>query len=352
MNALRFSVRHYQLVFKKPFGIAHGIRTFTDTLYVRASFMGMEGFGEAALPPYLNYDAGKLVADFHSFFPARLEGSDAIRSVLIKLNRSGMDIPLPLRTAVDIALYDLYGKLSGRTVRSIFDIGERNNVLCSYTLGISSIDEMLEKIEGAPGVRLFKIKLGAANDEERVDAFKRASSADFCVDANQAWTTATESISRINRLKERGCLFVEQPMPVSMAGEYEYLYHHTSLPIILDESVQGLQDVEKVKGYCHGINIKLLKCGGLEPAVAMARQANKAGLKVLIGCMSESTCGAMAALQLSAWSDWIDLDGPLLIQNDPFSGAVYDEGRLLCSGAPGTGAVLKDTALFPADHQS
>ncbi|MBL7924141.1 MAG: hypothetical protein JNL88_08080, partial [Bacteroidia bacterium] len=136
--SLCFSVRHYRLEFAHPFGIAHGTRNYTDTLYVRASFMDTHGYGEAALPPYLGYDATQLAADFDRFFPAAMEGSEAIRLVMQKLSKTDEPIPLPLRTAVDIALHDLFGKLTGRTVRSIFGITDTVEALCSYTLGFST----------------------------------------------------------------------------------------------------------------------------------------------------------------------------------------------------------------------
>lgn len=346
MNTLRLEASYFQLEFRNPFGIAHGVRNFTEAIYVRASFLNIHGYGEAALPPYLNYNAPQLVSSFNEYFPSALEGSDAIRTTLLKLNHPETMLPKPLRTAVDIALHDLFGKLTGKPVREIFGIGENLEVACAYTLGFSAVDELKERVREAQDFCLFKIKLGAENDKERVEAFLSTGNAAFCVDANQAWNTVEESLAWINWLKDRGCLFVEQPMPVEKAKDYETLFRNSSLPILLDESVQGLKELEALKNVCHGINVKLLKCGGLEAAVKMVRQANKLNLKVLIGCMSESTCGTMAAAQLTAWADWVDLDGPKLIKNDPFAGAIYEKGRLLLSKDAGTGAVLKETSLF------
>ena len=346
MNALLLSARYYRLEFDQPFGIALGTRTHTDTIYVNASFMGVQGYGEAALPPYLGYQPEKLVADFHNYFPGEMHGSEAIRTTLARLGQPENLLPKPLKTAVDIALYDLFGKLTERTTRSIFGIPDTTKVPCSYTLGISSIEAMLEKIKGAQDFELFKIKLGGETDLERVDAFLSATNAAFCVDANQAWSSVESAVQWTKLLKDRGCLFVEQPLPVAMHADYAKMLKMSALPIILDESVQGLKDVDELKDVCNGVNVKLVKTGGLEPAVAMVRQANKLGLKVLIGCMSESTCGAMAAAQLSGWADWVDLDGPRLIKNDPFSGAVYKNGSLVLSADAGTGAQLNSVSLF------
>jgi L-alanine-DL-glutamate epimerase-like enolase superfamily enzyme len=345
-ESLELSVRYFQLLFKNPFGIAHGTRNSTDAVFVRASFMGIEGYGEAAVPPYLGYDVPVLVSSFYDYFPAEMKGSDAIRATMAKLAEGNSTIPKPLKTAVDIAMYDLFARLTQQTVRKIFDIRDEKKVLCSFTLGISSMDELIQKLNETADFSLFKIKLGGENDKERIEAFLKNSNSQFCVDANQAWKSVAESVEWMHWLKERNCLFVEQPLPVALENEYAGLYQSSPLPIILDESIQGLADLERLSSVCHGINVKLLKCGGIEPAQALVRQANKLGLKVLIGCMSEGTCGAMAAAQLSPWADWVDLDGPRLISNDPFSGAVYDNGSLLLSSLPGLGADLKDKNFF------
>ena len=346
MMSLTLSAKYYRLAFRQAFGIAHGTRMFTDTIYVRASFMDQHGYGEAALPPYLGYDAEALVHDFHNWFPAEMKSGDAIQETLSKLGNRSEQLPGPLRTAVDIALYDLFGKLTGKPARSIFGIRDERTVKCSYTLGISSVAEMLQKLEEAKDFDLFKIKLGDVNDRERINAFLNSGHSLFCVDANQAWKSVTEAVEWIRWLADRGCLFVEQPLPVATKDDYEAVYRQSVLPIILDESVQSLRDIQELRTVCHGVNVKLVKACGLEPAAAMVREANKSGLKVLVGCMSESTCGAMAAAQLSPWADWVDLDGPRLISNDPFEGAVYRNGSLLVPDVSGTGAMLRDADFF------
>lgn len=308
--------------------------------------MGQHGYGEAALPPYLGYNAEELVRDYHRYFPAVMDSGDAIRSAMAALSNPSMMLPKPLKCATDIAMYDLFGKMTGRSIRQIFGITGRREVLCSYTLGISSVEEMLGKIKLAGDFKLFKLKLGGENDWERVEAFLKSGHSRFCVDANQAWKTVDEASQWISRLAEKGCMFVEQPLPVLMKDKYEELYRRSVLPVILDESVQSINDILELQTVCHGVNIKLVKAGGMEAAVAMVRQANKSGLKVLVGCMSESTCGAMAAAQLSPWADWVDLDGPRLISNDPFEGAWYVDGVLRLPDDSGTGARLKDMQLF------
>lgn len=346
MSILQLSAVVHRLNFRSPFGIAHGSRLFTDTIFVRASFMGQHGYGEAALPPYLGYDPVQLVQDYHRYFPETMDSGDAIRTAMSALSNPSLMLPKPLKCATDIAMYDLFGKMTGRSIRQIFGITGAREVLCSYTLGISTVQDMLKKLDEAGDFRLFKLKLGGDNDRERVEAFLEKSSIQFCVDANQAWKTVDEAVSWISWLADKGCLFVEQPLPVSMKDKFTELFQRSALPVILDESIQSVNDIIELQAVCHGVNVKLVKSGGLESAVAMVRQANKSGLKVLIGCMSESTCGAMAAAQLSPWADWVDLDGPRLIDNDPFEGAVYENGVLKLPDDSGTGARLKLRELF------
>ena len=328
------------LKFTHPFGIAHGTRNSTDTLFVTASFDGKTGYGEAGLPPYLGYDVKELVAGFNNWFPKTTNDISAITEVLSQLNKSNNSIPTPVKTATDIALLDLWGKLSGKPIRDLLGIPPGNKTLCTFTLGISSINELIGKINEAPEFRLFKLKLGGENDHEQVEAFLKNSKHSFCVDANQAWKKVDEALNEIDWLKEKGCIFVEQPLPVSMNDEMAELHSKSSLPIILDESIQNIRDLENLYGVCHGINVKLTKCGGINPAMELIRRARKLNKKILVGCMSESSCGAAAASQLAGWADWVDLDGPKLISNDPFAGIIYQDGVLLPNTIAGLGITI------------
>jgi L-alanine-DL-glutamate epimerase-like enolase superfamily enzyme len=204
------------------------------------------------------------------------------------------------------------------------------------------VEEMIEKIkevttESNLGFTLFKHKLGGENDLERINAFKEFTNADFCIDANQAWKSVEEATKQIHFLQELGCLFVEQPMPVSMNNHLRELKKNIQLPIILDESIQNASDFDLLKNSCDGINVKLMKCGGMAAGKNLIQTAKRHGKKILIGCMSESTCGAAAAAELAGLADWVDLDGPLLISNDPFEGIIYREGCILPNTANGVG---------------
>jgi L-alanine-DL-glutamate epimerase-like enolase superfamily enzyme len=334
----------FQLKFSHPFGIAHGTRDFTDTFYVSASLNGATGYGEAALPPYLGYDVHGFVANFNNWFPTAMDGSEGIQQLFSMLAKNNATLPAPVRAAVDIALYDLCGKLTGKPVRDLLGIPAGESTECTYTLGISSVETMLEKLQEGAGFTIFKLKLGGENDRERILAFKENSTAKFCVDANQAWKSVEHAVEEINFLKSQNCLFVEQPLPVAMVTEMRALFSQSTLPLYLDESIQNSQDFDRLQDCCHGINIKLVKCGGLSPAVELMRTAKRLRKKVLIGCMSESSCGAAAAAQLAGWADYVDLDGPKLISNDPFTGISYVDGIIIPNIAAGTG--ISTTSLL------
>jgi L-alanine-DL-glutamate epimerase-like enolase superfamily enzyme len=332
----------YRLTFKRAFGIAHGTRTGTDSLFIRATTGDKEGYGEAALPPYLGYDVHQLISDFNSYFPTTIFSMEELIALLQKVSSPISDIPSPLRCAMDIALHDLCGQLANMPARKILEVTAANNVRCSVTLGISSVEEMIEKIKEVTtdsnlGFTLFKHKLGGENDLERIKAFKDFTNADFCIDANQAWKSVEEATKQIHFLQDLGCLFVEQPMPVSMNNHLRELKKNIQLPIILDESIQSISDFDLLKNDCDGINVKLMKCGGMAAGKNLIQLAKRHGKKILIGCMSESTCGAAAAAELAGLADWVDLDGPLLISNDPFEGITYQQGCILPNTSNGVG---------------
>lgn len=332
----------YHLTFKRAFGIAHGTRTGTDSLFIRASTNDKEGFGEAALPPYLGYDVNQLINDFNLYFPSVIYSFEELSGLLKKVSLANSEIPAPLRCAMDIALHDLCGQLANIPARKILEVPAANNVRCSVTLGISSLEEMIEKIKEVTtdsnlGFTLFKHKLGGENDLERIQAFKEFTTADFCIDANQAWKSVEEATQQIHFLQDLGCLFVEQPMPVAMNDQLRELKKNIQLPIILDESIQNASDFDLLKNDCDGINVKLMKCGGMAAGKNLIQTAKRYGKKILIGCMSESTCGAAAAAELAGLADWIDLDGPLLISNDPFEGVIYQHGCIVPNASNGVG---------------
>jgi L-alanine-DL-glutamate epimerase-like enolase superfamily enzyme len=255
--------------------------------------------------------------------------------------------PAPLRAALDIALWDLESRLKGISLEKLID-AHAKECLCFYTLGFSNIREQNLKLKDAKDFKVFKIKIGSENDFERIDALTKKVDVDFSVDANQYFSDVDSIKDYINYLKEKKCLFIEQPFAIDNLNELKKLYALRLMPIVLDESIQDLDDYLRLKNECDGINIKLVKIGGITPALDLIKNASADHKKIIIGCMSEGSCGAAAAASLRGFADWIDLDGPALIKNDPFSGVEYKNGYLIKNSNVGHGATLANELIFHA----
>ncbi len=331
----RHSASHFRLEFRHTFHIAHGERSHTDTVIAEISGGGHTGYGEAALPPYLGYSPGQIVAEINDFVLSDLP----IPELLVNIHAGNLS--RPAKTALDIALHDLWGKTENKPVNELLNLKVPESITCFYTLGISDIAALEEKLAATGDIKVYKIKLGGENDHAFLKEFRKRSNTSFCADANQAWKSKETALEEIAKLNDLGCLFIEQPLPVGHPDLTD-VFKNSSIPVYLDESIQSVDNIHTNADKCHGINIKLLKSGGLQPATEWINTAQSLGLEILIGCMSESTCGAAAALQLCGASRYVDLDGPLLITNDPFGGLKYENGLVYTSKQPGTGAFRID----------
>lgn len=312
-----FSIAPYRLLFRRPFETAHGKRDGTDAVFVQFKCEGVAAFGEATLPPYLPYNTAKVQQWLTAQIPAK---SPAALHPEVVLNQLPLDCP-PARAAVDMALWQLYAQITHQPIAAILGMEARPGLVVphTYTIGVDRREYMQERVEVGlrNGFTHFKLKLNGRSDREMVSAFREVSDAPFAVDVNQGWHEVKQAAEMVAWLEQVGCFLVEQPFLKSNDRWMEQLRALTPLPIIADESCQGLEDLERLSGMVDGINIKLQKCGGLDTASRMIRRARALGLKVLIGCMSESSVGCSAAESLAPWCDWADLDGPWLIANDP-----------------------------------
>ena len=319
----------FQLRFKHPFKIAHGIRSTTDVVYLRLEHEGLVAWGEATLPPYLP-ETQESVIRF-------LSGID-MASIPVPFNPfevfRKIDEQYPgnysAKAALDMALWDLKAQMEGTTISALLGIEKSTFPLCTYTLGVSSFDEMKVKVNEATGFgfELFKVKLNGHNDEEAIANFRKLTAKPFAIDVNQGWKSAEEASAHLKSIERFEPVLIEQPLPVSDAGQMPALLKAFSVPFYADESCQTSGDIEKLPGHFGGVNIKLMKCGGISPAIEMIRRARALGLSVLVGCMSESSVGCTAAAQLTPLADYADLDGPYLIANDPFAGMTVESGRI------------------------
>jgi len=244
--------------------------------------------------------------------------------------------------ALDIAAWDMYGKLKRKKLFELWNGDTSKNPLCDYTIGIDSMEKMVAKMKEKPWP-IYKIKVGTADDIAIVKALRENTDATLRVDANAAWDVET-ALKLIPQLKELGVEFIEQPLAKDDWDGMKVLFRESSLPLYADESCVFEKDVERCKDHFHGINIKLTKCSGITPARRMIEKARELDLKIMIGCMNESTIGSAAIAHLLPFIDHVDMDGPLLLEEDLATGIGYDFGKISYSDAPGLGITY--TGLF------
>lgn len=337
---LTITSKHYQLKLKRPFTISRFTRTHQDTIIVSISDGVNTGFGEAI--PYAYYNITK----------EKIERS-IIESKTIVENSYGKhpdDVWLQLEEglkedyftlcAINCAYWDYYAKANGRTTRSYFTSDSQIPPISNYTIGIDTVEVMKQKIEEQPWP-VYKIKLGTKHDVEIVSELRKITDAIFRIDANCAWSVE-ETLNNAVELKELGVEFLEQPLHVDNWEGMKILKEKCVLPIIADESCQRYEDVEKCAEAFHGINIKLMKCGGLTPALKMIALAREKNIKVMAGCMAESSVGISSLCQIAPLLDYIDADGALLIKNDTADGVKIVDGKIIFNSEKGSGV----TKLF------
>ncbi|RAV28879.1 dipeptide epimerase [Sinomicrobium soli] len=346
---IQLSYKPYTLLKKHVFRIAGGARTSTPAVLVRLRFEGAEGFGEASMPPLY----GESIASATGFL-SQVDLSvfkDPLRTedILGYIDDIAPGNPA-VKAAVDIALHDLVGKLLGMPVHRYFGLSERS-LPTSKTIGIDRPDIIRERVREASGFRYLKIKLGGDNDRGIIEAVRRETDKPLYIDANQGWKDRGEALEKILWLREEGAVFIEQPMPKTAFSDMEWLAPQSPLPLVGDEGIQRIPDVMTAKNFYHGINIKLMKSTGLREAFIMAMTARKAGLRVMLGCMSETSCAIAAASQLGALADWTDLDGNLGITNDPFDGHLLRDGLITQNKRPGIGLKTPEWEKIKADEQ-
>ncbi len=332
---MKFQYWPYSLKFRHPFTISKGTKTHQPTLIVELEHMGIKGYGEAPAIAYYNIPVEKMIADLEAkkMFVEKFAFTDPERywhylHHLIPNNHF-------LVCALDIAAWDLYGKLKGKPLYQLWNGDISKNPVTDYTIGIDSIDKMVAKLKEKPWP-IYKIKVGTADDIAIVKALRENTDAILRVDANAAWDLET-ALQLIPRLKELGVELVEQPLAKDNWEGMKILYKASPLPLYADEACVYEQDVEKCRDHFHGINIKLTKCSGITPARRMITKARELDLKVMLGCMNESTVGSAAMAHLLPFIDQVDMDGPLLLEEDVATGLTYDFGKVTCTDLPGLG---------------
>ena len=241
------------------------------------------------------------------------------------------------KASVDIALHDLTGKLAGQPWFRLWGLNRDKTPYTSFTIGIDTPEVVMEKTREADIYKILKVKLGRDNDREMIESVRSVTDKPVYVDVNQGWKNKEAALEMVHWLKEKNVIFVEQPMPKEMKDDIAWLTERSPLPILADEALQTLPDLLGMKGIYSGINVKLMKCGGMHAAYKMMTMARQMGMKILIGCMTETSCAVSAAAQLSPLADWADLDGNLLISNDLFDGMTVVDGKVTLPDRPGIG---------------
>lgn len=338
LGRMKLSFEPYELKLRHSFNLAKYSRTTTPDVQVKIELDGIVGYGEASMPPYLGESVDSVTSflsklDISQFAdPFRIEDIHEYMESIAPDNRAA-------KASVDIALHDLLGKIMGQPWYKIWGLNPENAPDTSFTIGIDKADVVRKKVDEASPYNVLKVKMGLDNDKELVNIIREKTNRPICVDANQGWDDKEKALEMCYWLAERNCLFVEQPMPKEKIDETAWLRERSPLPIIADEFLQRLPDVRRASQAYDGINIKLMKSTGMHEAYKMAVLARALGMKVMLGCMTETSCAVTAAAQLSPMVDWADLDGNLLIANDRFDGIKIVNGKVTIPDRPGIGVL-------------
>ena len=326
----------YTLELKDVFTIASSSRSTTPAMLTEIEYDGIIGYGEASMPPYLG-ESQQSAAEFLAKVDLSKYGDPlALETILDDVDALAPGNPAA-KAAVDIALHDLVGKLLGRPWYDIWGFDRDATPYTSFTIGIDTADVVRQKTKEAEEYKILKVKLGRGNDKLMIETIRSVTDKPICVDVNQGWEDRSYALEMIHWLKKQGVIFIEQPMPKEQVDDMAWLTERSPLPTIADEAVQRLSDIRKAHGVYTGVNIKLMKCAGMREAHKMITLARALGMKVMLGCMTETSCAISAASHLSPIVEWADLDGALLISNDPFAGTMIVNGKIILSDRPGIG---------------
>jgi len=324
------------LELKHPFRISRSVTELKKNVIVQID----EGIGEAAPSQYYGENAETVIECLEKVKGQLGDDPFQIESILSSLDKK-IAGNFSAKAAIDMALHDLVAKRLNLSVYQFLGLDGKIPLVTSYTIGIDTPEKMKEKTRQAKDFLVYKVKVGVANDVEMVKTVREVTDAKIRVDANAGWS-AEEALEKINQLKEYQIEFVEQPVDPKDKAGLKKIKEKAELPIIIDEQLMTSNDIPDFVGLCDGINIKLAKCGGIREALRMIHVARAHGLKVMLGCMIESSVGIAAAAHLGSLVDFLDLDGNLLVSNDPYEGLRLENGKLYLSDLPGLGVVPKD----------
>ncbi len=330
----------YELELTHTFTVSSYSRKSTPDVQVEIEYEGITGYGEASMPPYLGQSVASVTAFLEKVDLSQFADPFQLEDILSYIDGLS-EGDSAAKAAVDIALHDLVGKLIGQPWYRLWGLDAAKAPSTTYTIGIDTPEVVKEKtLEAAGRFNILKVKVGLDSDQEMIRTIRSVTDVPLAVDANQGWKDRSKALDEIHWLASQGVVMVEQPLPVDRLDDTAWLTERSPLPIFADESIQRLRDIPSLAGAFSGINIKLMKCTGMREAWKMVTLARALGMKVMVGCMTETSCAVSAAAQLSPAVDFADLDGNLLISNDRFRGVQVVSGKLTLPDAPGIGISL------------
>lgn len=343
---MQVKYRPFELSLKHPFSIAKFTRTSTPLLLLKLTLDGVDGYGEASMVPYMgeSYQGAELFLSKVDW--KKIKHPFNFEEIISDLDAIAEGQPA-IKAAIDIALNDINGKILNKPCYEIYGATLENMPVTSYTIGIDTPDVIREKLKDANGFKVVKVKLGRDNDREIIETIRGLTDVPLYVDANQGWTDKLRAIDLIYWLHEKGVVVIEQPMDKNNPDGNAWLTERSPVPLLADEAVQRFKEIDSLRGIYHGINVKLMKSCGMYEGHKMIMRAKELGMKVLIGCMSETSCATLAAAALAPLCNWADLDGPFLTTNNPFKTPDFKEGKWILSNAPGLGLEGINANLFP-----
>ena len=329
----------YELKLAHVFTVASYSRTTTPDVQVEIEWEGVTGYGEASMPPYLGQSVETVTKFLNKVDLSQFNDPFKMEDILSYVD-SLSEGDGAAKCAIEIALHDLVGKLLGQPWYKLWGLDPAKAPSTTFTIGIDTPEVVKEKtLEAVGKFNILKVKVGLDTDVEMIETIRTVTDVPLAVDANQGWKDRSKALDEIFWLKEHGIVMVEQPMPKEMLDDIAWLTERSPLPIFADESIQRMKDIPSLVGAYNGINIKLMKCTGMREGWKMANMARALGMKVMVGCMTETSCAVSAAAQFSPYVDFADLDGNLLIANDRFDGVKVVDGKLTLPDRPGIGVI-------------
>lgn len=338
---MKITATPFELELRYPFTISKFSRTSTPVMLVRIEHEGFTGYGEASMVPYMGESIETALAFLEKTDLSWVKFPFAFQEITNYLDSLAPGNP-NIKAAIDIALHDLRGKIEGKPCYRYFGSDPALMPVTTITIGIDTPEVVIRKVKEAHMARVLKVKIGRDNDRELITTIRSVSDQPIYVDANQGWTDREAALDLIHWLHEQNVVLIEQPMARDDRDSNAWITERSPIAIVGDEAVQRLADVDLAAGVYHGINMKLMKSAGMSEGYQMILRAKELGLKVLIGCMSETSCATLAGAALAPLCDWADLDGPFLTRNNPFEDPEFRDGKWILSEQPGLGLKFRD----------